>query len=82
MPNRPRRPNYTPARLFCATPAYYTSIAHPPTRPGWYCCELTDGRIKHLTWKCGSFWDGEQECCDVSHWVELPEFVQRVLNST
>lgn len=63
-----------------AVPAYYTHLdEEPPTRPGWYCCELADGRIKHLTWKCGSFWDGDQECPDVAFWVELPEFVQELL---
>lgn len=71
-----------PTRPFSAIPAYYTPFStQPPTRPSLYCCRLVSGCYTHLTWKCGSFWDGDNEA-EVSHWVELPEFISAALPHT
>lgn len=72
MPNR--LPLFPPGpRPFSAIPQYYTPISTLPTLPGWYFCWL-GSRADYLYWP--GEWDG------VTYWVELPGFVQEVLNGS
>jgi len=79
MPTRPRSTDITnklpaplPRRLSPGIPAFYSPFPErPPTRPGWYLC-WSGPQAQYLEWP--GDWDG------VTHYVELPALVQRVLN--
>jgi hypothetical protein len=76
MPDRHHRSNFptppnSPDRLPYHVPGNYTPASQPPTRPGWYFCQLADRHLCYLYWP--GDWGG------VLYWVELPEFVQELL---
>jgi hypothetical protein len=60
-----------PNRLPYYVPGNYTPADQPPTRPGWYYCQLADRRLCYL------YWPGDWG--EVAYWVELPGFVQELL---
>jgi hypothetical protein len=82
MPNRPHESEIanklsTPlprtTRPFSAIPQYYSPFPEcPPTCPGWYFC-WSGPTADYLYWP--GEWDG------VTHYVELPEFVQEILKT-
>jgi hypothetical protein len=62
-----------PNRLPYYVPGNYTPASQPPTRPGWYFCQLADRCLCYL------YWPGDWG--EVLYWVELPDFIQWLLDS-